>query len=352
MKKKYLLFFLSLIIISNNVKAQEVYKDVTNDIEIRYKWYKETIEGKGEYYPLIQIKEGDKYDKNNVKYVDTTILNEKFCSYPEEYYRIDRRKFKSYIKIHDAQYVVIENIEPGTVVKIHYKNCDLDYRIISQENNKLVLDLKMERLCDQLLFFIDTNNKYKISLYRDKELEQLIISKEIEKDKTSVPNYKWNIEPDAYHVTDLTELPYIETSLTKLKEERIICGCSEKYVYKYNVKREYYDDNYHKYIEGYIKDENDYRYYYKGEPIVINNTIEIIKEKIKEVPKLEYIYLEKEPNPNSQKEECPKEIETKIETKIIEKEVTKIPKKIYIIIIMLSLGISTFFIKEIIKKCR
>ena len=76
MKKKYLIFFLSLMIIGNHVKAEEKYKDVTEDIEVRYKWYKEIQTGEGEYYPLRKITEEDRYNKNDFKYVDTTRINE------------------------------------------------------------------------------------------------------------------------------------------------------------------------------------------------------------------------------------------------------------------------------------
>ena len=66
MKKKCLILFLSLIIISTNVKAEEKCNDVTEDIEVRYKWYKEIITGEGEYYPLQKITEEDRYDKNDM----------------------------------------------------------------------------------------------------------------------------------------------------------------------------------------------------------------------------------------------------------------------------------------------
>lgn len=354
MKKKYLIFFLSLIIISTNVKAEEKYKDVTEDIEVRYKWYKEIKTGEGEYYPLRKITEEDRYDKYDFKYVNTTRVNEEFCSYPTEFYKIEPKKYQTYTKVNDARYVVIENIKPETLVKIYYKNNDFNYRIVSHENNILILDLKVDLLCDKLLFYVDTLNKYKISLYRDVELKKLIMSKELENEKFSIPNTDWKIEPNAYYETYISTIKYDESSLTKLKEEKTMCGCSEKYVYKYNVTREYYDDNYYEYIEGYIKDENDYRYYYKGEPIIVNNTIEVVKEKIKEVPKIEYIYLEKESQEaeKEEKKECVPVTNTKIETKIIEKEITKQPKKIYMVIIGLYLLVMALIIKDIVKKCR
>lgn len=352
MKKKYLIFFLMLIFISNDVKAEEqIYKDITEDVEVRYKWYKEIISEEGEYYPLRKITPNDKYDKNNIKYVSSSRVNEAFCSYSEEFYKLEKKEYRIYKKLYDAEYVVIENIAPQTNIQIYYKNIMLNYKIVSQDDNKLVLYLNMPRLCDRLLFYVDNSNNYKISLYKDSELQQIIISKEFENQKISIPDYTWTINESSYYETSISLAQYEESSLTTLIQEKTMCGYSEKYVYKYNVEKEYYDD-YHTYVEGYIKDIDDYRYYYKDEPIIINNTIEVIKEKIKEVPKIEYVYLEKEVTKEENHNGCLKEIQTKIETKIIEKEISKIPGKIYILISILFMIIIIFVIKEIVKKCK
>lgn len=352
MKKRYLMFFLLLFIISNNVKAEGEYKDITNDVQIKYKWYKEIIKNEGEYYPLKDLKSTDRYDKDNIKYVGSSRVNSEFCSYPEEFYRLERDTYRIYRKIYDAEYVLIENIDQQTDIEIYYKRYNLAYEIISNENNKITIHLKNKYLCDQLLFYVNTNDKYKVSLYKDSELKNLIISKELENQKISIPDSSWQVEPNAYYNTYISTIKYDETSLTTLKEEKEMCGYSEKYVYKYDVEKIYYDNNYHEYIEGYIKDEQDYKLYYKNEPIVINNTIEITKEKIKEVPKIEYIYIEKEINNIESIEKCENEIQTKIETKIVEKEIEKIPKKVYILIFILAGIILILIIKNIVKKCR
>ena len=351
MKHKYLIFILILTIISNPVKAEEPnYKDVTEDIEIRYKWYKEIIDQNGEYYPLRKITLKDKYDKNNYKFVRSVSINTETCSYPNEFYLIEKINFQKYKKTYDAKIAVIENIEPQMEIKIYYENRALNYKIISHENNTIVIDLNGEKLCDRLMFYINTDNKYKISLYKDREQKQIIIAKEFENQKISIPNNTWILPETQFDYTSYIMKTYNTSSLTELINSKVMCASYEKYVYKYNVTKEYYDDNYHTYIEGYIKDENDYRMYYKGEPLVITNTIEITKEKIKEVPKIEYVYLEKEINNTDPPKECEKEIQTKIETKIIEKKIKEIPKKVYLIVAVLSLIIIILLIKNFVKK--
>ena len=55
MKRKIIILFLVIILSINTVNAEEIdefeeLKDITNNVEIRYKWYKEKITG--DYYPL------------------------------------------------------------------------------------------------------------------------------------------------------------------------------------------------------------------------------------------------------------------------------------------------------------
>lgn len=356
LKKKSLILFLLLTSISIPVKAEEIkYPDVTEDIEVRYKWYKEIISENGKYYPLRKIKNSDKYDKNNYKFVKSTSVNEETCSYPNEFYLIEKITYKKYKKTYDTKFVVIENIEPETEVKIYYENRFLNYKIVSHENNTMIIDLSGEKLCDRLLFYVNTNNKYKISLYRDPQLEQIILAKELENQKLSIPNITWNLDETIYYNTSYIAGTYSTSSLMELVETKVMCASYEKQVYKYDVTKEYYDDEYHAYVEGYIKDENDYRFYYKGKPIVITNTIEITKEKIKEVPKIEYVYLEKETFKEApiveDKEKCKKEIHT-IETKIIEKENKKSLKRLYLVISLLLLILIIITIKEFVIKCK
>lgn len=362
MNKKIVLFFLTLLFISiSGVKANELTTvDITDDIEIKYKWYKKIISEEGTYYPLRKIKTGDEYDKNNYKFVKLTSISKEACSYPNEFYLISPITFRNYRKTYDAKVVVIENIEPETNVEIHYENRVLNYDIISHENNIMKINLKSEFLCDRLMFYIDTNNKYKISLYRDTKQEQIIIAKEFENQKISIPDNTWLLDETILYQTSYTTREYITSTLTEMIGKKTMCEVSEKYVYKYNSIKEYYDNEYHTYIEGYTKDEQDYRIYYSQEPIFITNVVEIPKEKIIEipkvieVPKIEYIYLEKETNSieKESSQECPKETQTKIETKIIERTTNKIPKKVYIIITTLILIIIALVIKNIVKKKR
>lgn len=324
--------------------------DVTNDIEIRYRWYKEIISPEGEYYPLKDITEEDRYDPEKIKYVGKELYTADYCSLPDEYYKITEKYTKEYNRVYNATYMIIENVSPTINIKIYYHNQPVNYKIVSSEDNQLKINLAGEYACDRLLFYVDTEEKYKISLYRDSNFKRLTLSKEFENDKVSVPDASWITEETKFYIY-ATQESLQQTSLTKFISERIVCSYKEKYVYKYDAQREYYDDGYHSYIEGYIKDINDYRYYYKGEPIV--NTIEITKEKIIKEPQIKYVYIEPtvntKENDSSIEKECPNETITKIKTQVqikeVEKPIFKIPKVTYIIIGLLSLMVIVLIIK-------
>lgn len=351
-KIKKLLVTLLIIITSFNYVNAEEYQDVTDDIEIRYKWYKEIIGEKGDYYPLKEVNENDKLDLTNIKYVSNNVSNPDYCSLSSEYYLIHKEYIREYQKIQDASYVLIENISPDTDIQIYHNNQPTNFRIMSTENNQIKINLNKPYSCGKLLFYVDSDEKYKISLYTDLIFKKIVLSKELENTKISTPDETWITKKTKfYNYTVTSELE--EDDFTKLKSEQLTCKYSEKYVYKYEVTKEYYDDDYHLNIDGYIKDENDYRFFYKGEPITITNTIEVIQEKIIKEPQIEYVYIENENNrekdDSSQETGCLIETKTEIKRQIIEKEIFKIPKKIYIIIFLLIILVLLLIIK-LIKK--
>lgn len=276
-------------------------------------------------------------DENNIKYSEYSSWEKDYCNYQGEYYVKESKTMRLYQKIQDVRYILLENFEYNDNIKIYQNNSIVNYKIINNENQTIKIDLGRNYMSDTLMFYIEATSKYKISLYADNKYTNAILSKEIENEKVLMPNKTWIVNSANFQNYYTINYVLNETELTKMKEVYSICRYREKYVYKYKKTKEYYDDNYHLNVEGYIKDYNDYQVYYKGEPIT--NTIEIIKEKIVKQPQLEYIYIEKENNEketdSSKEKECLPQIETKVETKIIEKEKNKIPKIIYLIIILL-----------------
>ena len=272
-------------------------------------------------------------------------------------YHVEEKTHNIYTKVENVRYVLFKNFKYNENIKIFHENKEVKFEIISKTENELKIDMKRSYLVESLLFIIDTNEKYKISFYNDINFKNEIIYKEIENEKIFSANKEWITDKTVF-VRLTSEINYPVSDLTKITSIMRYCRYREIYVYKYEIEREYYDNNYYSNVDGYIKDIDDYKVYYKGEPIT--NTIEIINEKIIKEPQIEYVYIEKEPETiKNEKNEL--EIDSsnktkentcsnKIETKIIEKEILKTPKRNYIIIFSL-IGTIILLIIILLKKC-
>ena len=63
--KKLIIIILLLLLSSNELVFADEYPEITSDVEIRYKWYKEIIAG--DYYPLKDISIENRIDKNQIR---------------------------------------------------------------------------------------------------------------------------------------------------------------------------------------------------------------------------------------------------------------------------------------------
>ena len=363
--KKILIPLLLIFTSCNFVLAEEIeekYIDVTKDSEIRYKWYKKTMDENGDYYPMKDITDDDKVDKNKIKYIQNYDYSPAHCSLPKEYYLINKKYIRKY-QTYMTSYLTIENISSSNDIKIYYNDELIDFEVINSNTNEVKINLKREYFCDKLKFEVNTDKKHKITLYADELFQKMVLSKETTETSELIPDKTW-ITEESEHTIYTTMDILKENDLTTLTLKYETCNYSEKYIYAYKSNKEYYDDNYYTNlnVDGYIKDDNDYKVFYKGEPLTITNTIEVIKEKIVKEPQIEYVYIEKkndniqnniETKDPSKEIECLPEtkIQTEIKTQYVEKEVTKIPKKIYFIILILIIAILLLTIK-LLKKCR
>lgn len=370
-KTKLIILFLIIILSPNLVSAEETknniseetniseeLKEITTEVEIRYKWYKEIIEG--DYYPLKEKNEDYIIDAEKMKFGTLTDWNEKYCNLSNQYYMKEYDFVNIYQKVDNARFVKLERFTYNDNVKIYYNNKEIDYKITYVDENTIHINLEKEYMVDNLTFYIPNASDYEISLYKDQYLSKAFLSKNIENEDLLIPDETW-INSLTYYLKNYTIDTLRETGLTKKIGQTQTCRAQEIYVYKYKITKEYYDDNYHLNVDGYIRDINDYKIFYKEKVITnivekpITNIVEITKEKIVKEPKLEYIYIPIENEikkiDSSEKIDCTPEIKTEIKTelKTIEKEILKVPKKIYVLIAMLLITISLLSIK-LIKK--
>ena len=349
MKKKFIMMLLLLPFLFSYVKADE-YPDVTGDVEIRYKWYKEVMEG--DYYPLKEVKEGYITNEFDIKYGEYSLWTKENCDLSNEYYLKDYKTINIYKKLWDVRFIKLDNFQFDNNIRIYHNNKLLNYEILYSDDNITKIDLKQSYRSENLIFFIENSQNYKISLYMNKEFTNYIISKEVIDESVLIPDKTWITKETIYN-TSYTEDIYEDNDLTFKIDEYNVCRYREKYVYKYQIKKEYYDDNYYNEIDNdeYIKDINDYKVFYKGNPIT--NNVEIIKEKIIKEPQIEYIEIIDENN--IEKNDSSKEIQEisclpKIKTEVEEKKIYLVPKKIYLVIILLIIVIIFLGVK-LFKKC-
>ena len=330
-----------LIITSVNcVYASTEFPEITDDIEIKYRWYKEKITG--DYYPLQTITSEDLVDVTKIKFSKFSGWDQLNCRLNSHQYLIEQKTANIYTKVESVRYVVFKNFKYNNNIKIYNENKQIDFKIISQTEEEVKIDMNRSYLVESLLFIVDTSEKYKIAFYAQNDFKKEIISKEIEGTKIFSANKDWITDKTVF-VNLSSEINYPTSDLTRITSINYYCRYREIYVYKYEMKREYYDENYYLNVDGYIKDTDDYKIYYKGEPIT--NTIEITKEKIVKVPQTKYVYIETEPKKtldenneieNDTSEEVQKNTcSNEKEFKIVEKEIFKIPKRTYLIIIIL-----------------
>lgn len=351
-KIKKLIIIILLLILSIKLVFADEYPEITSDVEIRYKWYKEIITG--DYYPSKGINSEDIIDKNKIRYGNYSEWKSNYCDLSAEHNEISTRKRYKYRKVESIRAIIIENFKYNNNIQIYYENKPIEYKIISQNDNQIKIELEHIYLAETLMFYITDTTNYKIGLYRNSLFDKEVISKEIVDEEIIIPDKTW-INENTKFIEEITGESYKNSDLTKKIKTYDECRYREKYVYKYEVKREYYDEKYYKEVEGYIKDINDYKFYYKGEPIT--NTIEIIKEKVVKEPQIEYIYIENkeinkpskeitENDPSKDKKvineiNCQPIIKKEVEIK----EVFKIPRTVYILFSVLVVIITILIIK-------
>ena len=333
MKKIFLL--LIFIILIGHVKAI-TETDITNDANVKYKWYKEIIIDEL-YYPKNKELEGYLEDVTKVEYGAFSEWRSEYCDYSKDDYLIDSKIITTFHRLDKIKYILIANASATcpsgrctNEVKIYYNFNNLNYKVLKDNYYGLLIELPDYYEPEKLLFYINTEHKQVIYLSKNKEIPPIMIASPPSSENIQVLNNNWEAREEAYiHVegNDLT-IPLIKN----IKEEKI-CRIREINTYRYKISKEYYDDNYHDIVNDYIPDINNYQInYLKQFP-----QKEIIKNIL--VPKIEkeYVYLTND----AVKEEC-NNGELVYQTKYVDKYVDKVPKWIYCLI--LSLGLIIIFL--------
>lgn len=346
---------LMLIIISPKLVKAEESINITENIKIKYKWY---IEEKVDETYLPKGSQLTEYLENpyDVKYGKYSNWSYDLCSSSREKYIVDENTERIYKKVQAARYIKIVNLSNPNVVRVFINLYEIPSEKKLVSNDTVIIDLKNMVDIENIQIYIDTLGEYDIYMSSSEAILALSVYKHVVNERLIKPDKTWITDKTTYAVDYLHEnVP--ENEFRKFTGFRTSCRIKEILTYHYKLKKKYYDNNYHEYIEGYIPDTSDYIVEYTGElPERIINITKTVKEI---TPIKEYIYLE---NDNSTKDNDSKN-ENKVteqpqkqitKTKYIEKKITEkekyIPLKIYIILALLVIANIIQAIKRMRKK--
>jgi len=290
--KKILLFISSFMLFVSGIKAEVKYSDWVTELdpnieyedvieEKRYRFYKENKIGK-----YISINNNLESDYEYIDYENFIISDYSDwvmeLDLNKEYYEIDTSSVYPYKKVGDTSYIHLFAFSHDVSfnnIKVYESKEEIEYEFINCEN--CTDDYENVHKGEKIILKLDkTVDTSKISLYLkvnpDHAYKSYSIggsSDEDNKYKTFgrvVSINKINYIPDKIAVAIATKFESmyskerIESDIfTTVYEPIIMHRYKEKLVFHYNIEREYYDDNYYVDIPNYIKDEENYKIYYK-----------------------------------------------------------------------------------------
>ena len=276
--KKIILFILLLLMGSNICLAEDKY-------EIRYRWYKEEVEGEyllEDTLNKYQYKDNNKYIYSDYisdfKLLDNDIdLNDNTREY-------ELKTIYNYKKPKKINYINFKNFTtPMDVerINIYYKDTLLNYNTVNYYcanwngtsgnfNAEAYLSLGLDNRYDPEDISVEIITKstddvanfeirYAIG-FNDNSDENVIKYMASNQESKYVPNNNWNIlrcEDKVYEGSDAE----LKGKLYVIENAKTYYRYRNKLIYYYNVNRKYYDDNYYTNIDGYLPDYNDYKIY-------------------------------------------------------------------------------------------
>lgn len=310
---KKIFFILLLFLFPIDVMAEE-----NDEFKTEYRFFKEVKQGEYEEYS----KENSKY-----QYTDETkfYYEESTWQWTCEENGIDEVEYAvvtpiqkivpiRYIKLinqgepfHYRSFQIIQNNLPIEYEVESCSDCEEDYL---KEGGELLLFIEKGFYIDEVEFLSEEAN-YQIEFNNQKLWTKVIAIKKVNK-QTNFKIERTDLKSRKY--TDLLykEVDYRYNGFDALYSPKELCKIHKKYVYRYNIVKEY-AEGYYENLEGYQKDTEQYRIVYpEKEP-------EIENEEAKDIEKKET---------ESEENSCPPEKENIEETFMVDNQKEIIQKQI------------------------
>lgn len=289
--KKIILFILLLLMGSNICLAEDKY-------EIRYRWYKEEIDGEyllDDDLNKYQYKDNNKYIYSDYigdfKLLDNSVdINDKNREYDFKtiYY------YKKPVKIYYVNLGNFSDLIDIERVNIYYKDTLINYSTAnlrrtdwddtrgSFNQNSFISfsldkhyepkDISIEVITSPTDGVVNFEIRYALGCndVSDENVIKYVVSNQKSK---YVPSNDWDILKYDNSTYESSERE-ITDELYGIDRINVYYRYRNKLVYYYNITRKYYDDNYYANIDGYLPDYNDYKIYGNGE--LDNNEVKVI----------------------------------------------------------------------------
>ena len=344
---KKILFILIMFLGINNIYAESVI-DITDKVELKAKWYKEVKEET--YYKKGVPLEGYIEDETKIRYNDDNTWSASNCK--EDLDNQEYQIVRTYAALRKIDNIRITNIDSLENITVLNKNKAINFKTV-KNNNEIHLQLDDFYNPENITIIIPNKKEFLIELL----YSTMVSTYKYIKDETTIKvDNTWSLTEDSL-VKDITIDEIKEGPFRSITKTEIKCALGEIETYRYKITKEYYDDDYHSYVENYLPDINTVKVYYQGKLIdepscpdekereeTLIEEPQVKKEKdSKEKTKVVTKYIETEKIvPEYIEASCPQEVITKyiekepqIEYKYITN--TKIPNKIYLLISSLGL---------------
>lgn len=304
--KKILLAIICIFLFSDYVNAQEytawseerTFDSIYEEQDIRFRFYQEIKEG-------IYTNDNNNYEfveEDNFIYENYSEWLEDCSDYEDKGYDIDVKKLYPYQEILSGRYLLFSKFN----LRIDFKNIDIkingnsiDYKIYDsyfcpddncdyRNKDYLKIDLLDFYNLRDLKIYIDSDSNgvgcFSVWFGQDKDFSLVSAKKTACNHVTDITaiDKAWVSSSTVYSDIKYSETPLKSNDLDKIYEEITMCRYRGKLNYRYNIKRQYFDDNYYHDIENYIKDEQDYKIFYRY--LIENNEV---KENSLPVSKIE-----------------------------------------------------------------
>ena len=382
MRKLFVLLIVLTMFVAT-AKAEDLEKWVEVDdnmkegaiTEKRYRFYKE--DKVGEYLENnSELESNYEYkDNKDIKYLDYSDWFEE-CDVDSNIYDIEYKTLNVYQKIVPIRFLVLKDFSEDTSIKnikILNKEKIVDFEILSCANCSNNLEEIGKNSIIKLYFneevevndisieieFIDNDIDYQIILSNDSELKNISLQNIVSSDQIKLDIDDSWLQNSNYS-NAFYEIDEIDTDIfTKSLGSKDMCRYRKYLVFNYNINKVYYDDNYYTNVLGYIKDESDYKVYYKNKinanSKVINNLSikteeKIVDSKSKELEddkNIEHIEENVEvikKDNNYIKKENDKKITTKADTKLVKTLSISDNKSIIKYVILIVIGLTIIYI--------